>query len=756
MGFNLGAFAGGVAQAGMASYKTQQELALAKAAADREAERLGFERERMLREKELYGQTQESAALLKQAYTPTEGGTSVQDIGAALPIGARADEDTTTPEYRAAFQQALAGITPAQQAAVLRGYGDVNAPGGKIASAIPNLQAAQLGTTTVRQDETGKTFAVQPLTGDKAADRYEQLAGAAGNPMAMEKAVGLKKSQAEIAAAKQNLELGSQTLDLNKFKLTKAKTDQAFDEKFQGALQDVMTESKNTLDKIKTTAETGGMKGLVDTFGSQLKTAFKHDISLVGNNIIVKDNDGKTLHTINSTAEAVSLLEGAAKEQFNKSLSDKMVSSGLFRNPEELNAFVKNQRDYNIAQMNSVSERMKAEASQSNAATTAGELAEKIKANLFGAQANQANAAAGASTGHANYFNAEAGITKLRESLLKADEKAREAAQPSLDAYAALTPAEQKGEKGVALIEKAAVAAATKSTDFSRLLIATGANKTPKPEIPIADQEKFVGLFGSSPSTLFKDAKDLPLPISKLNPAQLIQEIRAQHGAEGAGGLPMPDTSAMKKTGAPAAGDGAGGAKSAIDMSSNPALNPTEQAGESTVAGNTPYGPAAAKEALDNPPLGSAAWRAKKAAAEAAAKTAPAAPAAPAATTAIPTSSTKISKVEQQLKDTDRPGIIQAELDKAQARLAGGDATAQADVNSLTRELALLPKATAIPVTPQALANAEKRLAGDVKTPRNITEKDIKEEMAAIRELPIAKGMKEKSIREIAITMLSK
>jgi transcriptional regulator with PAS, ATPase and Fis domain len=203
----------------------------------------------------------------------------------------------------------------------------------------------------------------------------------------MEKAVGLKKSQAEIAAAKQNLELGTQTLDLNKFKLTKAKTDQAFDEKFQGALKDVMQESKDTLDKIRTTAETSGMKGLVDTFGSQLKTAFKHDISLVGNSIIVKDNDGKTLHTINSTAEAVSLLEGAAKEQFNKSLSDKMVTSGLFRNPEELNSFVKNQREYNVSMMNAVSSRMQAEASQAT-----GQLARDKFVKMSDAELNELRA----------------------------------------------------------------------------------------------------------------------------------------------------------------------------------------------------------------------------------------------------------------------------------------------------------------------------------------------------------------------------
>lgn len=728
MGFNLGAFAGGAARSGMKAYTTLEEIELKRAAEKREAERLGFERERMLREKEQYGQTQESAALLKQAYTPTEGGTSVQDIGAALPIGARAGEDTTTPEYRAAFQQALAGMTPAQQAAVLRGYGDVNTPGGKIASALPDLQAAQLGTTTVRQDETGKTYAVQPLTGDKAADRYEQLAGAAGNPMAMKEAVGLKKSQTEIAAAKQQLKLGEQTYDLNKFKLDKEGDGQKFDRKFQDALAEVMTQSKDTLDKIKATAETGGMKGLVDTFGSQLKTAFKHDIALVGNSIIVKDNDGKTLHTINSTAEAVSLLEGAAKEQFTKSLSDKMVTSGLFRNTEELNSFVKNQREYNVSMMNAVSSRMQAEASQAT-----GQLARDKFVKMSDAELAELKEKTKGHQADAAWRNAAAASMSEKPKnweLVGADSDG-------------VPISHNKNDNTFARSDGAAI----KNYDFFKKF--TGDKSTINTDL--AAQEKFVTLFGSQPS-LFKDPKagDQAIPINKLSPNQLIQQMQAQRGDNGTGALPDPDVEKMKKT--PAAGTTTGGgAKSAIDMSSNPALSPAEQAGESAVAGNTPYGPAAAKEALDNPPLGSAAWRAKKAAAEAAAKTAPApAPA------AIPTSSTKISKAQQQLNDTDRPGIIQAELDKAQARLAGGDATAQADVNSLTRELARLPKVTAIPVTPQALANAEKRLARDAKAPRNITEKDIQAEMAAIRAMPSAKGMKESSIREIAITMLSK
>jgi len=233
------------------------------------------------------------------------------------------------------------------------------------------------------------------------------------------------------------------------------------------------------------------------------------------------------------------------------------VTSGLFRNTEELNAFVKNQRDYNIAQMNAVSSRMQAEASGAtasaavrNAQTSADKLAEEIRVNLFGAQANQANAAAGASRAHAKYFDTEAGRAKLQTTLLQSDQAARSAAQPFLDEYAKLTPADQKGEKGLALIEKAAVTAATKSTDFSRLLTATGANKTPKPEISNADVLNFIKENGDSDSSVrnpknndkFLKIRELPLDQQRAAAEQFYM-------GKAVGGLPAPDISNMQKPG---------------------------------------------------------------------------------------------------------------------------------------------------------------------------------------------------------------
>lgn len=64
--------------------------------------------------------------------------------------------------------------------------------------------------------------------------------------------------------------------------------------------------------------------------------------------------------------------------------------------------------------------------------------------------------------------------------------------------------------------------------------------------------------------------------------------------------------------------------------------------------------------------------------------------------------STKVASSDQRLKDVERGNILQTEFAKAQARLAGGDTSAQGDVASLTRELGrmnLMPNAPAAPQT---------------------------------------------------------
>lgn len=332
MAFNLGMFASGAGK-GYLSYKElaqkqqeieqrQQQIDIQKAADARAAEIAE-------REKTDWQQRYQVGQLLQQASTPTEGGVSTQDITAALPIGQRAGESQTTPEYRQAFQNAFSGLTPQQQAAVLQGYGSANTPGGKEVAAIPELKAAQLGTTTVRKGEDGQTYAVQPAGGQAMMDRFTQLAGASGNPLAIEKAL-------EIQGKQQQLRIGGQTEEMNTYNLAAKQREKGFNEKFDKAMDEIQTKSAQRLTDINQTAQDGGMKGLVDKFGPDIKKALDHDIKFKNGAIIVLDAKGKPIGSpITNIDDAKAALEGAAKAEYANSLQKTLVEKGLFKSPEE-------------------------------------------------------------------------------------------------------------------------------------------------------------------------------------------------------------------------------------------------------------------------------------------------------------------------------------------------------------------------------------------------------------------------------------
>jgi len=196
MGFNLGAFAGGAAQAGMRTYtaleeaeQRKAELALKQAAAEREAY--------------TFNQTKEADELNRQASLPSSGGYDVSEVASALPLGVN---QSTTPdvEQREAFKTALAGMTPQQQEMVLRQYGK---------AAIPAGPEGEYGTTEVPlsnagvcEDKTG-TRRVGALETDekKLLANRKLLAMQSGNPVAMKRAeeaetsyIGREKGKLEL------------------------------------------------------------------------------------------------------------------------------------------------------------------------------------------------------------------------------------------------------------------------------------------------------------------------------------------------------------------------------------------------------------------------------------------------------------------------------------------------------------------------------------------------------------------------------
>lgn len=93
------------------------------------------------------------------------------------------------------------------------------------------------------------------------------------------------------------------------------------------------------------------------------------------------------------------------------------------------------------------------------------ELNEKMKAGLFSAQAKQA-------LGAANASNAHAAVYGNMLTLAKENKAAGEAMKPFIEQFSALTPEEQQGSKGIALLTQGAAAAAKKTGDVTGIISA--------------------------------------------------------------------------------------------------------------------------------------------------------------------------------------------------------------------------------------------------------------------------------------------
>ena len=612
---------------------------------------------------------------------------------------------------------------------VLRGYGDAATPGGRVIAdaakgdtstvagqetpflpenkeRFGKLAALNLGTTSVRQGAEGN-YAVQPIADEaKIIANYKKLAMQSGNPVAIKAA-----QDSEISYLTR--EVGKQNITLNNYNIKKAKSSADFAEKFTKEMEGAKKSHFETMKEIdeELTSPDVSLNSLVAKFGSKFNNAY----SVKDGKIVSVDADGKPTVVASDINQAGQLLKDAAINNFGKDFQNRILKNGLFETPTDLAAFIAAERKYVNDTATLATARITAAAATTNAATNAGELAEKIKAGLYPAQAQRdKDTGAAAKQNAKNTADHYAYLKRQADERSNLEKEARAEVVKITDAFAKLSPAEKEGQKGQDLMIQGAMAIARKTGDITGVL---NAMKKPDKNI-ITDPSKFVELFGTMPSQLFKDSKnsDQAIPINKLSPSQLSEEMQLQRGDSGARALPDPVVKDMKKTsaagttGGPAA---AGGPKTAIER--NIPLRSTDGGKTYTIdVPETIKDPSVEYyREIPNPVFNAVNGKTFNSAAEAEAayNAAKAAPAVPASTTAIP-----VAKAAP----------------------------------------AVPASTTAIPVPPQALANAEKRLAGDAKTPRNISEKDIQAEMAAIRATPSAKGMKESTIREIAITMLSK
>lgn len=168
---------------------------------------------------------------------------------------------------------------------------------------------------------------------------------------------------------------------------------------FDTTMEKLYKESADRISSIRTTAETGGMKGLVDTFGPELKKAFGQDVQFKavpgGAGEIVAMDGKKVIGRYRNINEATQALEGLVAQEFETKFSKAMMQPGMFGSSKELSDYLNKQaelRNQNIsanASSRSADAAMKsAEAAVTNAATN--KQAEAAKSKYYLALANKA------------------------------------------------------------------------------------------------------------------------------------------------------------------------------------------------------------------------------------------------------------------------------------------------------------------------------------------------------------------------------
>lgn len=484
MAFNLGRFAAGAVQGGLQTYQTLSELEL-------KQKELALREEAAARERTEYERKLAVDKLLAQASAPeaTVGtGQSMSSVAGALPIAPKGGE-YDTPEYRQAFTSALSRMTPEQQESTLRQYASAMPEGvggapaqesGMRGAAVPARSAIDLGKATTYKGDDGQIYVTDKTrtrSQDEVGERFMELAGKSGSSLAMEKAMEFQAKQAQTAASKQALKVGEQNLKLGEKQLALADISLTAANREENYRKNLDAFSERTLktQEILHDLPNVGLKeapslvnGALKDFGLTAKyieptgnAAKKQAIGGVQMGTVeVRDSKGKVVGNFNSVAEIQSALNGQM-EQYHNKIAAELVQ--MLPNPADRLKFM------NEAQT-LVNEKAKvqimgrqADTAEKHAQTGADELKAKMDAGLFGAQAAQARGAANASNAHAALYNNMAALSK-------ANAAAGEVMKPYMEKFSKLTPEQQNGDEGRAVLVEAATAAAKKTGDVTGIL----------------------------------------------------------------------------------------------------------------------------------------------------------------------------------------------------------------------------------------------------------------------------------------------
>lgn len=410
MGFNFGAFAGGLAQGGMNTYQMLEAIESQKkrdALAEMQAQELKQnidERGKLREAADVYNKVggQDYTGALQTA----TGMGQQQAQGLSVNTGVGGDEfDRAVNQSTAAValenkariaarQQGL----PTDEVASPTGYGAVQGPQSQAIAQQAQAAAAAMKPTMYTREQAD-------------IDYLKRVA--AINP---DKALDIESKQMQIATGRSSL------------KRIKAEDD--YSDWLQKSQEQVATDPVGFL-KANLSAYNNAKKG------SHL-------------------DDGKT-------AEVVPSADGKTFSFVQKDSKGKVLGSTPIDQNTAAEALKHIAFDKYTALPGKFLEARKQATAERGVDLQGQELAAKLKVDLFGAQAEQAKGAASASRAHAVLYSNMA-------SLSKSNAAAGEIIKPYLETYSKLTPAQQAGEEGQAVLLQAATAAAKKTGDITGII----------------------------------------------------------------------------------------------------------------------------------------------------------------------------------------------------------------------------------------------------------------------------------------------
>ena len=302
MGFNFGAFAGGLAKSGMETYQMMEAIESQKKRDELIA----------LQAQEMKAAGEERAAL-KSAATDTYGKVGSNDYTAEM--------------------ERLAG----------RGIGSVNTgAGGDDFDRAVNQSAAAVALENKARVEGARAG----IPTDDAATWQKAQADAAGmTPTAYTRDQADKEYLAKVRGINPE-----RALDVESKQMTvqAGRRDQKFNEDFDAAKDKWNREITDLKGNLERTLAEKGASGVVSEYGSKLKELTGQDVKVVGGQVVLQ-HGGKTVDKFD-VREMPAKIDAALAQHYTHGFADSLVKKGMFKNASDVISFQQKRQEIDIAE----------------------------------------------------------------------------------------------------------------------------------------------------------------------------------------------------------------------------------------------------------------------------------------------------------------------------------------------------------------------------------------------------------------------